>query len=74
MRKIVKVKWIDSSSTFGWTDQKRCSDEVLAIESIGFLVHEDKKTLTLASCMGTSAWRSPVTIPKFAIKSKTYIK
>jgi hypothetical protein len=46
MDKIVRVKWWDHNSQFGWHRPEEYRP--LACETVGFLVFEDKKVIALA--------------------------
>lgn len=74
--KAVKITWVDSCHSFGWQKPERQSKEQMKQHSVGFIVHEDKETLTLSSCVQETGdnCRCPVTIPKVAILNRKTIK
>jgi hypothetical protein len=81
VKKRTYVEWVDSSCGGPWTDIDELeASATLAIElkcfSIGFVAHEDERTLTLAMSYNlnrrgeVNQWGQPVTIPKVAITKR----
>lgn len=46
--KLIFVKWIDAMSVDAWTPREDLKPELGEIHSVGIIVAEDSKTLTLA--------------------------
>ena len=73
---IVYIRWFDSSITTGHTCTPEEATGVLENESAGVLVHEDKKSLTIAldRCIETSGLRCTLCIPKSNVHQIKRIK
>lgn len=73
--KAISVSWIDSIQDEGWQTSNYHKPEKLTCKSVGFLVFEDKEVIILSSCLSPFGGpRSPITIPKFAITQRKFIK
>ncbi len=75
--RIVKIEWIDSSSDTGrWTTPEEIDNDVLEVVSIGFLVKEDDRQITLAlnRIAEPEQYCQMVSIPKVAITLMTVIE
>lgn len=71
---LVDILWIDSVGTNVWCPLDELENSGLECRTIGFLVAEDKKTITVASSLNVCGQcGSPIRIPKFAIKSREEI-
>ena len=67
---VVEVHWIDSAGTDGWVDRKDASAEADAyttITTIGYLLDETTRSITISSSVGKGSVHAPLTIPKRAI-------
>lgn len=73
--KVIEVDWIDSSSSPGWDDPTPSHPDTMNVKSIGFLVCEDKETITMSAHLVRSKkyCHSPMTIPKVAIIKRKII-
>lgn len=73
--KIIEIDWIDSSASLGWAEPLPSAPETMTVKSIGFLICEDKDTLTMSAHMVQSKryCHSPMTIPKCAIRKRKVI-
>ncbi len=76
--KMLRVVWRDSVGDSGWHDADD-TFSVDVIESIGFLVSEDKDRLVLATSRLTirhdgPLWSGMVTIPAEAVVSKKVLR
>lgn len=75
-RKIVWVQWLDSASAMGWMSRDSLPTEPLVCESVGFLLNDCDKQITLTlSLLDESEASKPfcdvIIIPKVSvIKSK----
>lgn len=75
--KIIMVKWMDASGADGWVRASKLIEDdnrLAEIETIGYLVHEDKQsiTLTMAKDLSNSNCGAYMCIPKVCItKRKT---
>lgn len=73
--KIIRVDWIDSSATRGWTYMPEHKEQNLLVHSIGYLLKENKTEITIStSYTPHESAMDPLTIPKVAIKSRKFIK
>jgi len=77
--KVILVEWVDSAAEVGWNPIKnprtRQDKNDLKITSCGFLLFEDKKTITIsAHFSGANHAHSALTIPKVAIVRRKEIK
>lgn len=71
---LVDIQWLDSIGTNVWADLDELENHGLECRTVGFLVSEDKKTITVASSLNMCGQcGSPIRIPKFAIKSREEI-
>jgi hypothetical protein len=70
--KIVRVSWIDATTTGGWRLADKGGTDI--IESIGILVNKEKDWVTLSASV--SRWGNyldQITIPASAIKKLKYL-
>lgn len=71
--KIVHVKWVDAASVGGWRTLKAANDfiegDLDPVDSIGMLLHEDKKKIVLIQSHGKNEVMGLFEIPKGCIKS-----
>jgi hypothetical protein len=72
---LVRITWIDSHSPNMnlWVPREDIDHELLEIDTVGFVLHECKKSVTLASqiALGNSASVAGViTVPKVCIKKR----
>ncbi len=70
--KIVYLEWIDSVSSGGWQSQDGVPD--MTVKSVGLLVAEDKKTITISTSIYGKVSESPLTIPKCALIKRRVVK
>ena len=73
------VDWIDTCSSHSWqTHEEAMSRRVTVVESVGFLVVEEKDSITIAESQtrdpDSSPWGCTTTIPKTAIIRRKKIK
>ena len=68
--KIVYIRWFDSSITHGGTVTAKEASGILENESVGVLVEESKKFITIAldRCRDTEAFRCTLCIPKVNVR------
>lgn len=71
--KVIEVDWIDSTGFSGWQPVDRAGYSAGEMKSIGFLIHEDKKSITISASMGIGLCDSPISIPKCAILKRRTI-
>lgn len=66
------IKWVDSVGPARyWELADQITHSVSRIETVGWLIHENKKSVTVASSWSTSGcFGGVVTIPKFAITKR----
>lgn len=76
-RKLIYVKWIDSTTTRGWRDPSDIG-EPAKIESVGWLVKETKTAVSISAHLGVDPTSHDhcdvMTIPKGAITSCRVVK
>jgi len=77
--KIIRVSWVDSQIvSYTWTHFEDIVPKIATVESVGFVVSENKETLTLAASVShksdsDSQATQIITIPKCSIKSRKTI-
>ncbi len=73
---LVKVDWIDSSTARGWnTRDKAKKPGGFACTSVGFVIQENKKDITVAGTVGDDGdCLDAITIPRGCIKKIRRIK
>lgn len=65
---ILWVEWVDAVSCAGWTDIEDYQGRNLDLcESVGFLVHEDEQSLTLAAARSAEQVNATIAIPKACV-------
>ncbi len=73
--KIQQIRWVDSSSEEGWCTFTYKRVENITCETVGYLFSEDAETVTMTSCISSFQQpRSPITIPKVSIVSRTDVE
>lgn len=74
-RSLLLVEWVDSLGGGGWVGPETFKAEVSQCVSIGMLVHQDKKSITVAGTFSErGGWCDPITIPKCSIIKTRKIK
>lgn len=74
-RRIIYVKWVDSTTLFyseRWTDETdldRHQDETFC-ETVGFLIRENQHSLYVAGSVAPEEIGSVTQIPKVAVKER----
>lgn len=51
---ISRIHWMDTNAIEGWHDPSGLDMSGLEVHSVGFLIHEDDKTVTLAKSVSGS--------------------
>lgn len=76
MNKIVLIEWNDAESLDSWTPTNEIDHGAALVKSVGWLLNDGKKTVTLALNHDTKngAYSCIIKIPKGMIKSKRIIK
>lgn len=46
--KIVYIKWLDSCDNLGWIHKDKGNAGLAVIQSVGYLMHENKKQIQIA--------------------------
>lgn len=69
MRRIVYLEWVDSHTVDGWLDDDEVKKDckMSKICSVGYLVSETDKEITITTSYWDDEVMSPLTIPKRAI-------
>jgi hypothetical protein len=72
---LVHVMWVDSTTENKWTTIDGMVPGVDVCESVGWLVRDTRKFVTVAGSLSrmTSAYAGVMTIPRVAIKSLVVI-
>lgn len=70
----MSIEWIDSCGTNGWTAKERSDLKFMSIKSVGFIIHEDDDSVTIASSYNPNVCHSPITIPRAAITKMKVIR
>ena len=73
---IVHVVWEDSSSRNGWGHEREYDDEAYICESVGFLMHKGKKTLSLSQSLSNHSMDTSevINIPLVVVKKITKLQ
>ena len=73
--KIVYIKWLDSCETLGWLHKNTGNAGLSTIQSVGYLMQEDKKQIQIARCKGEDdTYAGILTVPKAAIVERKMVK
>jgi hypothetical protein len=73
--KAVWIHWVDSVSGPRWEDHaSSVNHDALNIETVGWLVLEDDKTVTVSTSIQRDQVCAPLTIPKCSVVSMKTIK
>jgi len=76
---LVRIDWIDSTSSSTWTSESQVSkiDDIVC-HSVGYLVGQTEWTLTISTSLNPTGdeveWADPLDIPKVAIIGLSRIK
>lgn len=73
------IKWIDSHSPSAsiWVDKNEIDHGLLVIKTVGYVIHECKKSITVASQVaqdGSNQVSGVISIPKCCIKKRKTLK
>lgn len=71
--RIVYLRWVDSCHHLGWTDLDEIRHDALELETIGWLIHADEKTVTVSSTVGDEQAHCPLKIPRAAILKMWFV-
>jgi len=75
MKKIVALEWEDHCSGSGWKYEEDIDGLPIIINSIGYVVNETPKTITISTAIAsTGASPEPMTILKSCIKKRQSVK
>lgn len=75
--KLVHIQWLDSCSPSdaAWHEPKELNLKALTCDTVGILVAEDDKQLSVASCvMETGTLYGVITIPKCSILKRRRVQ
>jgi hypothetical protein len=72
MKKIFYIRWVDSSTSEGWQHAPNESTQISVIDTIGYLVYEDKKHIEIAHShfKDCNTHNGIIAIPKVAIMKR----
>lgn len=69
------VEWVDSVHTRAtWAKAAEIDTSLSIIKSIGYVVKENKESVTLACSHGDGDYLGIITIPKVAIKKRKVVR
>ena len=70
--KLATILWEDACGTSGWKNANSADDDLLLVFSVGMVLRESKKTITLVQSVsaGGKDYDNSVTIPKSCILRK----
>jgi len=72
---VVFLRWLDSASTEGWTRAPTENTGLIAIESVGILIHEDKQHVEIVQSKSEiNHCGAIMAIPKSVILKRQTIK
>lgn len=66
--RLVSIEWVDSSYTAGWTQLEDVPNRYGKHISVGFLLHDGKKTKSVAAHLGPNQALGILAIPVCSIK------
>lgn len=75
--KAAYIEWLDSHSTHlpgTWHEPEALSNKITVIYSVGFILKESSKSVTLVSSVTEGQVAGDITIPKVAIIKRKRIK
>ena len=76
-KQALLVVWEDSNVTRGWHDQDDTTYHPSTVMTIGWLIHENRNCITVASSAifqkGNQQVTDPMTIPRGCIQSMAWI-
>jgi len=72
---MIYVRWTDSALFSGWTEAPTKDTGTSEIETIGYLIHEDKKHIEVAQSKSSTNHKSAImAIPKCVIIERRKLK
>jgi hypothetical protein len=73
--KIIYLRWLDSATGEGWQNKPNGKSGLDHIESVGYLIYEDKKEIRIASSFDECKhYLGVLAIPKSVILERRKIK
>lgn len=67
--KLYRIKWIDSTSHYGWVNPESCKDYDLTVTGVGYLIKDTDDYVVLSAQIAAESVDAPICIPKIAIIS-----
>ena len=74
--KAYRIRWRDAKTSHGWREKDDINLEPFVCETLGFLVQQDKRNITVAAsyCKANETYAEIVTIPVECIISKKVVR
>lgn len=67
---VVEIVWDDAQASAVVDWEAEVGTELMPTTTVGYLVHEDKRTVTVASLINTNSVGHALTIPKACVVSR----
>lgn len=73
--KIIYISWHDSTEQYGWMNLPLCDSNFITIETVGYLIEDNKDRVVIAHSVSSADHCDGVLIiPKTAIIKRRFIK
>jgi hypothetical protein len=73
--KLVYIEWVDSESIRGWEKFEGSIDRLLVCKSVGILVNDGKRDLTISTTVDLNGnFLDMLNIPKVSVRKVKYFK
>ena len=74
MPKIIWLRWHDSTEQYGWKDLPLSDSEFIIIETVGYLIEDNKDSIVIAHSISSANHANGVLIiPKTAIIKQKFL-
>lgn len=75
-KQAIYLEWVDSKGGGGWEPLDGFEPKIMTVHSIGWLVQEDKKQISISAAYGIGPPQAMdiITIPKCAIQKRKIVK
>lgn len=65
--KLYRIRWLDSSSSYGWVQKDEIKADNLEVNSVAYLIKEYEDQIIVSAHIADTCVDAPMTIPKIAI-------
>ena len=72
--KLVYIEWVDATTSDGWEKFDIHQHGIDYCKSVGWLLHEDKQQIVMASTVSDNQTNQRIAIPKAWIKKRRSLK